>query len=158
MIENSLVTKYLIDTNILLRASDRSSPRYELAVNSVASLIAQGHEGIIAPQVLIEFWVVATRPIEVNGLGWSIERTEKKINQLISQFTLVEETEAIFARWLELVTRYQIKGKRTHDARLMAVASAHEISHILTFNPKDFTKIEELTIIHPDEVEPTKIE
>ncbi len=152
------MTKYLLDTNILLRASDRASMRYDLAVNSVADLIAQGHECVITPQVLIEFWLVATRPIEVNGLGWSIERTEKKINQLISQFTLVEETEAIFARWLELVTRYQIKGKRIHDARLMAVAIANEISHILTFNPKDFTKIAELTIVNPDEVEPTKIE
>jgi predicted nucleic acid-binding protein len=149
------VTKYLLDTNILLRASDRASPRYSLAVNSVASLIAQGHECVITPQVLIEFWVVATRPIDVNGLGWSVERTESKINQLISQFTLVEETEAIFPQWLDLVTRYQIKGKRTHDARLMAMAITSSITHILTFNPKDFTKIKEITIVHPDDTEPT---
>lgn len=152
------MTKYLLDTNILLRASDRTSPRYSLAVNSVASLIAQGHECVITPQVLIEFWVVATRPIDVNGLGWSIEQTESKINQLISQFTLVEETEAIFPQWLDLVTRYQIKGKRTHDARLMAMAISNGISYILTFNPKDFTKVQELTIVHPNEVETTKIE
>ncbi|MDJ0571300.1 MAG: PIN domain-containing protein [Pleurocapsa sp. MO_192.B19] len=152
------MTKYLLDTNILLRASDRTSPCYDLAVNSVASLIAQGDECLITAQVLIEFWVVATRPIEVNGLGWSVEQTEKKINQLISQFTLIEETEAILAQWLELVTRYQIKGKRTHDARLMAVAIANQISHVLTFNPKDFTKIKKLTIVHPDEVEPTRLE
>ena len=158
MIENSSVSKYLLDTNILLRASNRASPKYTLAVDSVVSLIAQGHQCIITPQVMIEFWVVATRPIEVNGLGWSIERTERKINRLISQFTLLEETESIFALWLDLVTRYQIKGKRTHDTRLMAVAIANEISHILTFNPKDFIKIQELIIIHPDDVEPTKIE
>ena len=152
------MSKYLLDTNILLRASDRASPRYSLAVNSVASLIAQGHECVITAQVLIEFWVVATRPVEVNGLGWSVEQTEKKINQLISQFTLIEETESILAQWLELVTRYQIKGKRTHDARLMAVAIANEISYILTFNPKDFTKVQELTIVHPNEVETTTLE
>ena len=35
----------------------------------------------------------------------------------------------------------------------MAVAIANRISHILTFNPKDFTKIQELTIVQPDEVE-----
>ena len=112
---------------------------------------------IITSQVLIEFWVVATRSVEVNGLGWNIERTEKKINQLISQFTLVEESEAILVRWLELVTKYQIKGKRTHDARLMAVAIANGINHILTFNPGDFTKITELIIVHPDEIEPTTL-
>ena len=152
------MTKYLLDTNILLRASDRSSPRYSLAVNSVASLIARGDECVIALQVLIEFWVVATRPIDVNGLGWNVEQTNFKINQLINQFTLVEETEAIFPQWLDLVTRYQIKGKRTHDARLMAVAIASSITHILTFNPKDFTKITELTIVHPNDIELATLE
>ncbi|MDJ0719207.1 MAG: PIN domain-containing protein [Prochloraceae cyanobacterium] len=152
------MSKYLLDTNILLRASDRASPRYSLAVNSVASLIAQGHECVITAQVLIEFWVVATRPVEVNGLGWSVEQTEKKINQLISQFTLIEETESILAQWLELVTRYQIKGKRTHDARLMAVAITSSLTHILTFNPKDFTLTTELIVVHPDEVEPATLE
>ena len=67
------MTKYLLDTNILLRASDRTSPRYSLAINSVASLIARGDECVITLQVLIEFWVVATRPIDVNGLGWNVE-------------------------------------------------------------------------------------
>ncbi len=73
------MTLYLLDTNILLRASDRASPRYSLAVNAVASLIAQGHECVITAQILIEFWVVATHPTEVNGLGWSVEQTEIKI-------------------------------------------------------------------------------
>ena len=146
------MTKYLLDTNILLRAGDPLSPRHSLAVNSVASLIAQGHECVITAQILIEFWVVATRPKEVNGLGWSVQQTEKKINQLISQFTLIEETELILPQWLELVTRYQIKGKRTHDARLMAVAYASSITHILTFNPKDFILTTELTVVHPDEI------
>ena len=152
------MTKYLLDTNILLRASDRTSPRYSLAVNSVASLIARGDECVITLQVLIEFWVVATRPIDVNGLGWNVEQTNFKINRLINQFTLVEETEAIFPQWLDLVTRYQIKGKRTHDARLMAVAIASSITHILTFNPKDFTKVTELAIIHPADIEPVILE
>ena len=81
-----------------------------------------------------------------------------KINRLINQFTLIEETKAIFPEWLDLVTRYQIKGKRTHDARLMAVAIASSITHILTFNPKDFTKITELSIVHPKDIEPVTLE
>jgi hypothetical protein len=45
--------------------------------------IDRGYECVITAQVLIEFWVVATRPIEVNGLGWSVEKTRAKINRLI---------------------------------------------------------------------------
>ncbi|BAZ45348.1 hypothetical protein NIES4102_23690 [Chondrocystis sp. NIES-4102] len=152
------MTKYLLDTNILLRASDKASVHHTLAVKAVASLIAQGYECVITAQVLIEFWVVATRPIEVNGLGWSVEQTENKINQLIKQFTLITENEAIFTNWLELVTRYQIKGKRTHDARLMAVMIANKITHVLTFNPQDFKEATEVKIVHPDQIKPIKLE
>ena len=102
--------------------------------------------------------MVATRPIEVNGLGWNVEQTNFKINRLVDQFGLIEETEAIFPQWLDLVTKYQIKGKRTHDARLMAVAIASSITHILTFNVKDFTRITELTIIHPNDIKPSTLE
>ena len=40
----------------------------------------------------------------------------------------------------------------------MAVAIANKIGHILTFNPKDFTKVTKLTIVHPNKVETTEIE
>jgi predicted nucleic acid-binding protein len=146
------MTRYLLDTNILLRASDRTSSSYPLAVNAVARLISQQHECVITAQVLIEFWVVATRPVEVNGLGWSVDRTRDEINQLLSEFSLIEETPQIFPYWLQLVTTYSVRGKRTHDTRLMAVMMAHQITHVLTFNPDDFLKIPALTIVHPSEI------
>ena len=152
------MTKYLLDTNILLRASDPASKHYSLAVDSVASLIEKGHECVITAQVLIEFWVVATRPLDVNGLGWSVEQTNNKIDLLINQFTLIKETESVFSYWLELVTKYQIKGKRTHDARLMAVAIASFVTHVLTFNVRDFAKIEALIIVHPSQVQTLEAE
>lgn len=146
------MARYLLDTNILLRASDKTSSSYSLAVNAVARLLSQGDECFITAQVLIEFWVVATRPIEVNGLGWSVQRTQAEINQLLSQFSLLEETPQILTNWLQLVTNHGVMGKRTHDVRLMAVMKTHGIIHLLTFNPKDFLKTADLTIIHPTEL------
>jgi predicted nucleic acid-binding protein len=49
------MTCYLLDTNILLRASDPSSPSYTLAVEAVSRLLSQGDECVITAQVLIEF-------------------------------------------------------------------------------------------------------
>lgn len=40
---------------------------------------------VITAQVLVEFWVVATRPIAVNGLGWSAEQARTQIAQLLVQ-------------------------------------------------------------------------
>lgn len=146
------MTPYLLDTNILLRSSDKASSLYSLAIDAVARLLSQDDECVITAQVLVEFWVVATRPVEVNGLGWSVQRTQNEINQLLSQFSLLEETPQIFPNWLRLVTTHGVMGKRTHDLRLIAVMKTHGITHLLTFNPDDFPKTPDLTIVHPSEL------
>jgi predicted nucleic acid-binding protein len=146
------MTCYLLDTNILLRASDPSSPSYTLAVEAVSRLLSQGDECVITAQVLIEFWVVATRPVAVNGLGWSVEQTSHKIQQLLAQFPLLEETPQIFTNWLEVVTTAQVMGKRTHDARLLAIMLANGVTHLLTLNPSDFNSAANITIVHPQEL------
>ncbi|NEP44002.1 MAG: PIN domain nuclease, partial [Okeania sp. SIO2H7] len=51
-----------------------------------------------------------------------------------------------------LVIAHNIKGKRTHDLRLLAVMKAHQISNLLTFNPEDFIAIPGVNIIHPQEI------
>ena len=90
------MTSYLLDTNIILRASDPVSTTYSLAAESVFLLLNENHECFLTAQVLIEFWVVATRPVEVNGLGWTTERTRLQIDLLTSELTLLEEKPEIF--------------------------------------------------------------
>ncbi len=85
-------------------------------MEAIARLLAQGEECVITPQVLIEFWVVATRPIAVNGLGWNAEQTHTEIEQILDQFTLIEDNSQIFTHWLSYVTTYKVMGKRVHDA------------------------------------------
>jgi predicted nucleic-acid-binding protein len=59
---------YLVDTNILLRSVQETHSMHEVAVQAVKSLFEQSEMLCILPQNLIEFWVVATRPIAMNGL------------------------------------------------------------------------------------------
>ena len=146
------MSQYLLDTNILLRSVDTSSDQHPLATDCVYQLLQNGNECLITSQVLIEFWVVVTRPVEVNGLGWSSPTTQERINQFLSQFTFLEETPEIFTHWFQLVTIHQIKGKRTHDIRLLAVMKAKKISYLLTFNPDDFITIPDINIVHPQEI------
>lgn len=141
--------RYLLDTNILLRASDPVSSNYTLATEAVDILLLQGNECVITAQVLVEFWAVATRPVNVNGLGWSIEQTSAEIEQILNQFTLLEETPQIFTDWLSYVTTYKVMGKRVHDVRLMAVMLVHGVTHLLTFNTDDFISTAGIAIVHP---------
>jgi predicted nucleic-acid-binding protein len=87
---------YLLDTNILLRSSDPDSPWQILADTSVTQLLMKNHQLWITSQNIIEFWVVATRPVNVNGLGWSIEKTRTELEQILNQFPKLEETPQIF--------------------------------------------------------------
>ena len=146
------MSKYLLDTNVVLRISNPSDEQHKLATEAVAILLEQSSECYLTGQVLIELWVVATRPEEVNGLGWSSRKTSLTIEQLLDRFPLLAEKEEIFPLWLNLVRKNQVKGKRTHDARIVAVMLAHEISQILTFNPKDFKSLSEIVTVHPQEI------
>ena len=146
------MANYLFDTNIFLRLSDRISANYALARDATYILIEQGHKCCLTSQIIIEFWVVATRPTEVNGLGWTPERTKNQINQFLTRFTVLEETPEIFTLWFQLVTDYNIKGKRTHDIRLLAVMKAHSITHLLTFNPDDFVPLPNIIIVQPQDL------
>lgn len=146
------MTQYLLDTNILLRGSDPNSPSYSLVMNSINKLIEEGKQCLITPQVLIEFWVVATRPLEVNGLGWTPKKTQQEISIILSQFSLLEDNPNIFPIWFKLVKNYNIQGKRTHDIRLLAVMIVYNIPYLLTFNPRDFIQLPNITIIHPQDI------
>ncbi len=146
------MAQYLLDTNIILRFSNPSDAQYELVTEAVATLLRQGDDCYLAPQVLIELWVVATRPTDVNGLGWSTEYTRQVIDQLLDRFPLVEELPQIFPTWLNLVADNQIKGKRTHDARIIAVMRTSKINHILTLNPNDFSGVSGITIMRPQDI------
>lgn len=154
------MAKYLLDTNVVLRFSNPSDIQHELATEAVTTLLFQGNECYITPQVLIELWVVATRPVDVNGLGWSVEQTHNVIEQLLNRFPMADETSQVFSTWFALVTDNQIKGTRTHDVRIVAVMLTSGISHILTLNPNDFSGVPNITIMHPQKVldEAAKIE
>ncbi|MEO0539150.1 MAG: PIN domain nuclease [Cyanobacteria bacterium P01_A01_bin.123] len=123
-------------------------------------MLSQGNECYLTAQFLIELWVVATRPIDVNGLGWSVEQTHDVIEQLLNRFPMANETSQIFPSWFALVTDNQIKGKRTHDIRIVAVMLTSDINQILTLNPDDFSGVSDISIVHPQQVleEATKTE
>jgi predicted nucleic acid-binding protein len=148
------MTKYLLDTNVVMRFCNPSDVQHQLATDVVSRLLVQSDECLLVTQVIIEFWVVATRPTQVNGLGWTVEQTRSTIDRLLDRFPLLKESPQIFPNWLNLVTTNRVMGKRTHDARIIAAMLANRITHILTFNPSDFTGISSITIIHPQDLTP----
>ncbi|WP_017302122.1 type II toxin-antitoxin system VapC family toxin [Nodosilinea nodulosa] len=146
------MANYLLDTNVALRLADLSSPQNALVTDAVATLLEQQHVCYLSPQVITELWVVATRPAEVNGLGWSAARTTEEIARLMDEFPLIEESQQIFSVWLNLVTALSILGKRAHDARIAAIMLEYGVTHLLTFNTKDFIQVPGIIAVDPQAV------
>ncbi len=143
---------YLVDTNVLLRSVQVTHSMHKSSVQAVRILLNQGKRLCIIPQNLIEFWVVATRPLEVNGLGLSVADALNELEQLKNYFVLLPDTASIFTVWESLIAKYKVIGKPSHDARLVAAMIAHNLTHLLTFNTSDFKRFSEITALDPDSI------
>ena len=67
---------HLVDTNVLLRSVQHRHPSYRQAWRAVVALLRRGERLCIFPQNTVEFWSVATRPAEGNGLGLSVAQAD----------------------------------------------------------------------------------
>jgi predicted nucleic acid-binding protein len=142
----------LLDTNILARLVDRTSIQGANAAISVAKLLAGGETIHLVPQILYEFWAVATRPIADNGLGMSAQQAKAQLDGMRSAATLLSDNSAITEEWEKLVLLYDVKGRSAHYARLVAAMMAHGISSPLTFNGKDFSRYPGITLLDPSDL------
>jgi predicted nucleic acid-binding protein len=141
----------LLDTNVLARLAQDTSPLHATARSSVDALQKQGQKLCIVPQNLYEFWVVCTRPAGAphNGLGLTVVQAETERSRALTLFTFIPDTDAVYTEWEQLVVRYQAKGKNGHDARLVAAMMAHGITDLLTFNLSDFSRYPGIQLIDP---------
>ena len=143
---------YLVDTNILTRIADPAHAMHQEALDAVKLLIQQGHKLHVVPQNFYEFWVVATRPVNVNGLGKTAAEAATELANLKALFVLLDETPAIYGVWERLVISTPVVGKNGHDARLVAAMTVHGLTHLLTFNAQDFRQYPAITAVTPADV------
>ena len=139
----------LIDTNILLRLLQPQHSQYSIAATAITELRAQRTDLCIAPQNLVEFWVVATRPVPLNGLGMSPLMVAGEVRKLRGLFRLLEGKPGVADAWERLVGKHLVSGKLAHDAHLVAVMQVNSVTDILTFNGADFRRFPGITVLDP---------
>jgi predicted nucleic acid-binding protein len=145
--------RVLVDTNILLRSVQPNHPLSSQATHAVAKLIRQNDEVFFGPQNIAEFWNVATRPADRNGLGWSPEEAAQEVENIEKLLTLLPEVPSVYGAWKQIVTANKVQGVKVHDARLVAIMSVYVVESILTFNTADFERFGVRTI-HPSSLVP----
>jgi hypothetical protein len=135
-----------------MRFCNFSDVQHQVATDAISRLLMQSDKCFLVMQVIIEFWVVATRPTQVNGLGWTVDQTRNTVDQLLDRFPVLEESSQLFENWLKLVTNNGVMGKRTHEARIIATMLTNKITHLPTFNPSVFVGISSITITRPQDL------
>lgn len=144
--------RILTDTNLLLRLSEPAHTLHQTAVEATDRLRSWGHELVVVPQCMYEFWSVSTRTVAANGLGRTSLEAEAHVARLVRLFTLLRDERAVFEYWQQLVATYQVTGVKSHDTRIVAAMVRHELTHLLTFNDADFRKYAEVTVVVPTDV------
>jgi len=144
--------RILVDSNLLLRLAHPTDPQNQISKNAIAKLHLNKYQPCTVPQNVYEFWVVATRPVNVNGLGYTIAQVQNELVKLRRLFVFLDETAAVYSEWEKLVTHHSIIGKNAHDTRLVAAMVVHGITHLLTFNKQDFQRFSNITVLTPMEV------
>ena len=144
--------RVLLDTNVLLRMVSPGHPMHVEAVSAVQRIRAAGNQPVIVPQVLYEYWVVATRGLPLNGLGLTPAQARLAVDEFTTNLTLLLDERGIFANWIALVTDNSVAGKLAHDARLVAAMARHGITTIVTFNSGDFARFSGISVQEPKQV------
>jgi predicted nucleic acid-binding protein len=144
---------YLIDTNILIRMAKRNDPGRPLALKALRELNRRNEDLCYTTQVMVEFWNVCTRPPTArDGLGLTLDATERKAKLIEKRFRLLPESLATHQEWRRLVKLHHVKGVQVHDTMLAAVMNVYGITHLLTFNKPDFKRFGGFDVVSPADV------
>jgi predicted nucleic acid-binding protein len=146
--------RVLVDTNILLRSAQPNHPLSSQATHAVSNLIRRGDDVFFCSQNIAEFWNVATRPAEVNGLGLSQEEVLREVSNIESLLALLPDVPTIYAAWKQIVRDYRVRGVKVYDARLVAIMNVYAVESLLTFNAEDFKRYSSISAVHPSSVLP----
>lgn len=117
-------------------------------MESVAKLLANGERVCFTAQNIAEFWNVATRPADKNGIGLPVAIAQGEVAKIERLLTLLPDSPLAYAEWKRLVTRHTVQGVQVHDARLVALTAVHGVRRILTFNAGDFARYD-IEVLQP---------
>ena len=131
----------VLDTSVLVGLVSNSDWRFPSAANAIKCYKVQGNPLILIPQAVYEFWAVATRPVkERGGLGFTVQHAKQCIQRFFRLAEFHEDDPSVYEIWEDVVEQFEVKGKKSHDARIVAAMIAHNCSDILTYDERDFSR------------------
>jgi predicted nucleic acid-binding protein len=132
--------RVVLDTNVLLAATDEARADHSDAVQALTVWPASGIALYTSGQILREYLAVATRPADHNGLGLARPAAVANVRALRQRLRLLAEDDKVAGRLLELLDAVDCTGRRVHDANVVATMLVHGVDTLVTSNVADFTR------------------
>ena len=140
---------FSFDVNILLYASDKSSPYYERARTFMESCIAQKGVFYVAWPTVMSYLRMATHP-SLFDHPLSSEEAVANVEALLTapQTRLLSEDEGFWEVYRETIADVPTRGNLVPDAHLAALLKQHGVKTFYTHD-RDFLKFTFLDVKDP---------
>ncbi len=151
--------KIFFDTNILVYLSNEESLFHNLVLKKFKKIV-KDYEIWISRQVLREYAVVMSRKGFYKKTLKSQEIIDD-INKWEESFRIIDESQQITDNLKALILKYNLQGKRIHDANIVASMKAFSIPLLFTYNLDDFKIFSEIKLMDvqpPAETKDTRTE
>jgi len=142
---------YSVDVNILLYASDTSSPKHAEAIRFLKQRASDPDLFCIAWPTLIAFLRIATHP-RIFAQPLSPDDALGNVESLLSlpRVRMLSEGEGFLEIYREVTARFPVRGNLVPDAHLAALLLQHGVRRLYT-EDRDFRKFDFLEVADPFE-------
>lgn len=139
-------TKILLDTNILVYASNSDSQFYSIC----RDLLAKNFDFFITDRSLLEFYRVLTGILKI-----SVDQALELINFYTNNtnYTILMASGDTNRLTFELIKDYQAKSGKVFDLNILAIAVENNIDILCTVNLKNFPKLPQIKILNPEQID-----
>lgn len=139
--------RVFVDSNVLVAVTDTARAVYADSKAFLDSCIKGKYRAFASGQVFREYAVVVTRPKGVNGLGLPPDQAAANIRAFLKMVQVLEETYESLDELIRLIQAHDLKGKRIHDANMIAVMRVNGLQAIKTWNPADFRCFDGIEVV-----------
>ena len=139
-------TKILLDTNILVYASNSDSQFCSIC----RDLLAKNFDFFITDKSLLEFYRVLTGILKI-----SVDQALELINFYTNNtnYRILMASGDTNRLTFELIKDYQAKSGKVFDLNILAIAVENNIDILCTVNLKNFPKLPQIKILNPEQID-----
>ena len=142
---------YSVDANVLLYASDTSSPKHPEAIRFLKQRASDPDLFCIAWSTLIAFLRISTHP-RIFARPLSPDDALGNVESLLSlpRVRMLSEGEGFLEIYREVTARFPVRGNLVPDAHLAVLLLQHGVRRLYTLD-RDFRKFDFLVVADPFE-------